>query len=186
MNISIRYFESDLRWNSPETCPLCPLGTFCWEQNLFLSRPSSTGPGERTCSGCTWTRPWSGWPPSATQTSVELQDRRVCKWDFIISIYLRFGQSGFSQNYFITLKCMFSFSQIWNYSDLLVLFILSYSSEEVWKLLVMIIRNGPLCTVANDQCPVMFWHSCYGLHCVGTGRTFKQKVKMYINVIESS
>ena len=51
---------------------------------------------------------------------------------------------------------MFSFSQIWNYSDLLVLFILSYSSEEVWKLLVMIIRNGPLCTVANDQCPVMF------------------------------
>ena len=54
---------------------------------------------------------------------------------------------------------------------LLVLFVFSNGPEEIGKLLIISIGDGSLRTVADDQRPVVFRHSRYGFHSVGTGRT---------------
>ena len=58
-----------------------------------------------------------------------------------------------------------------NFSCLLVLSVFSNGPEEVGKLLIISIGDGSLRTVADDEGPVVFRHTSYWFHSVGTGRT---------------
>ena len=72
----------------------------------------------------------------------------------------------------VSSKVNISFMNIlYYYYFLLVLFILSNGPEEIGELLIISIGDGSLCTVADDQGPVVFGHSSYWLHRVRTGRT---------------
>ena len=54
---------------------------------------------------------------------------------------------------------------------LLVLFVLRDGSEEVRIVLSVVAGDASLGTVADDHCPEVFGHPCYGLHCIRAGWT---------------
>ena len=65
-----------------------------------------------------------------------------------------------------------SCQRLLNFSmSLLVLFVLCDCSEEVGELLVLVVGDGALCAVADDQGAVVLAHPGNRLNCVRTSRT---------------